>query len=128
VFMHRWVITMTQNNVNQMQKTVYDTAECDFTGINIDSVCQDTQTVYTNITNTKELEVTAIYIRTYNMYNQPDMYEKNLTIKPGRTMKLDIFKEGAIKKLEIIPIITKNKKTIICKGKSTSTENIEQCY
>jgi len=126
VFMYSWINGQVQTNTQDIQQRA-DTALCDNVGINIISVCQNTQTLNMNISNVKVLGISSLTFRFYDLYDNQDQRSINVTIRPGEKQDIQVIKQGTLKQAEIIPV-TKQENTIITCAKSKLTiENIKIC-
>ena len=127
IIVYYWMVDRANNSAEDMRTIVYDSSECSAVGINIDSVCQDTQALYINLSNTNNLAVNALIFRTLTIFGDVGNKELNITIKSGRNEVLTVLKSGITKKLEIVPVTEVEQKRIICSASTISTESIKYC-
>lgn len=127
ILVYYWMVERTNASTEEMQTLVYDSSECSAVGINIDAVCQDTQALYMNLSNTDNLAVNALFFRMLTIFGDVGNKEINITIKAGRTEMLTVIKDGTIKRLEVTPVTEAGQKRIVCSAQTISTESIKYC-
>ncbi len=127
IVVYYWMVERTNVSTEQMQTVVYDSSECSSVGINIDAVCQDTQVLYINLSNTDNLAVNALFFRMLTIFGDVSSKEINVTIKSGRTEALAVIKEGTLKKLDVLPVTMAGQKRVVCSARAISTESIRYC-
>ena len=101
-------------------------SECRKVSVRIDSVCQDSQTLYINISNNNNLRVDGMLFRMFNVLEQVDIQEKNITIDPGRKELIEVAKQNAINQIEVVPFRKVKKELIICTEK-IAIANVKVC-
>lgn len=118
-FMYNWIIGYTESKSEQMKEMVYNTEECDFVAISIDAACQDSQTLYINVTNRYNLKIDKLIVRMYRGSNVLNITEFNITIKPKVTKALNITKQTTtnVNITEVIPVVEKDDYEIICRNR-----------
>jgi FlaG/FlaF family flagellin (archaellin) len=123
-----WMNDFTISSTDRI-KQVYDTTECNYVSVSIDSVCQNTQTLNMNVTNLKNIDVDKIIFRIYDIYGNPDVKEVDTLIRHGssNTEKLEIIKQGVTDRLEAVPVIIQEKRKVICEKRQVSVESISFC-
>lgn len=127
IMVYYWLVERTNASTEQMQTIVYDSSECSAVGVNIDAVCQDTQALYMNLSNTDNLAVNALFFRMLTIFGDVSSKEINITIKAGRTETITVIKGGTIKRLEVTPVTESGQKRIVCSAQTISTESIKYC-
>ena len=129
--MFEWTTSYTEEKSVELQKRTYDTTECAHIGLNIDYVCQDTtdtQVLYINITNTNDIAVDKLIFRFFDIHDvNVETKEQTLKLKPGKSERLKILKQGTLKRAEVIPIIFKDDYEVVCREKIAYTESINEC-
>jgi hypothetical protein len=127
-FMFGWTSSFTAQSTGRL-KEVYDTVDCNFVTISIDSICQNTQTLNMNITNRKNIDVDKLIFRIYDIYGNPEAKEVDVYITHGKinTEHVTIIKQGVTSILEAVPIIVKDNKRIICDERKITANNINFC-
>ena len=115
-------------------KTVEDLVEkgniltfCQETGIAVNGYCQDTQTLNINVTNNNNRKVDALIVRGFDIYNNPQGGQKNISLGPEKAMNVVIVKQGVLKRAEVMPIIIVGKKRAICQSRKITLESIPFC-
>lgn len=120
VVVYKWVSGLAGQTTKDL-KRIYDTDECDQVSLRIENVCQDTQSLYTNITNNNELKIDRVLFRMFDVFNFPESTERNITITPGRTEEVQVFKQHSVKRLEIIPIMEVDGELVVCTKRQASS-------
>jgi len=100
---------------------------CGLTGIDITNLCQDTQTLNMDVTNTNDIKVEGIWVKMFDIYNLPQTSSWNLTIMPQKTKEVKIIKQGIIKDADISPVIKNDKKTVICQSRTINFQDVVVC-
>lgn len=126
VFMYGWISGQVETSTESIEQRA-DTALCDDVGLNVVTVCQNTQTLNMNISNIKMLGITSLNFRFYDLYDNQDYRSINLTIRPGDTKAVEVIKQGTLKQAEIIPITQDGSKVITCIKSKVTLENIQVC-
>lgn len=126
VFMFSWINSHAESSVEDMEERA-DTSACDDAGLSLKGICQNTQTLNMNITNIRELAISRINFRFFDLYDNQDSRSLNITIRPGDTERIEIIKQGTLKQAEIIPVITLENSIITCKKSMITAENIAIC-
>ncbi len=107
-------------------KTQIDREDCNFVSI-APTMCQKPLTLYMNITNNNLLTIKEIRFRILYLDNSTQNTKQVLTILPAETIQLELLTNTLIQKLDIIPVIQKENKLIICEMSTFSTESINIC-
>lgn len=115
-------------------KTVDDLTEkgeiltlCQETGLAVNSYCQKTQTLNMNVTNNNNLKVSAVMVRGFDIYNNPQGGERNISIEPEKTKSIAVVKQGVLKRAEVMPMIIVGKKRVVCQSRKVALEPIDFC-
>jgi hypothetical protein len=127
-FVFLWMNQFTESSTTRM-KEVYDSVDCNYVAISVDEICQNTQTLNMNITNSKNIDIDKLIFRIYDIYGNPDGKEVKVFIRHGtaNTEKVEIIKQGVTDSLDIIPIVIKDNKKIICEDRKAEISNIKFC-
>ena len=104
-----------------------DTLLCGDTSINIDGMCQNTQTLNMNVTNNNNLEIDKLRIRFIDLYDASEVKKIDLKLAAGDSEKYTVLKQGTTKQVKVTPIVLKKDKEIVCEDKSFTFEEIKQC-
>ncbi len=131
VIIGTFVLQWSRSNAT---KTVEDLTEkgeiltfCQETGIAVNGYCQDTQTLNINVTNNNNRKVDALMLRGFDIYNNPQGGQKNISLDPEKAMNVVIVKQGVLKRAEIMPVIIVGKKRAICQSRKVTVEGIPFC-
>lgn len=127
VFMYDWIFGFTSGAANELEQRTYAAEGCDDISIVIEDICQDAQTLYINITNTKNLRIKQLIFRIFDIYDEPETKTRSIDIFPGRTETLEVLKQGRTGRLEIVPVSRKGSSNIICNDRVVYEEDIATC-
>ena len=126
-FYFNWMKGYTLETVDDIAGRSDYITICEGTGIWVKNICQNTQTLNMNITNSKDLKIDEIMVRTISVYNDPQATTRNLTLRPAKTESIDVLKQDITKQAEIMPVIYKGKKRIICSSRKITINDIPFC-
>ena len=126
-FVLRWSQGLTEDTVEDIVARGDALVICGKTGIDISNLCQNTQTLNMNVTNSNDVKVISVQARMFDIYNMPQTFSRNATIEPHKTKEVSILKQGIIKKAEIIPVVKNDKVNIICLSRKVDFEDIPVC-
>ncbi|MBI2145416.1 hypothetical protein HYU18_03790 [Candidatus Woesearchaeota archaeon] len=127
VIVLQWTKSHTTETVEDIVEKGDILTFCQETGIAVTDYCQDTQTLNMNITNNNNRKVEALLVRGFDIYNQPQGGQKNLTIVPEKAVQVELVKQGVLKRAEVMPMITVGKKRVVCQSRKITLESIEFC-
>lgn len=132
VMMQNFMTGFTEDTTQSIKERVYNSEECDSVAISIDSVCQNTQSLYINLTNRRDIAISKVMFRMYDIYNGPTWLESNVTIDLGidDTQEVIALRQGDFKKvsrLEVVPVVFKDNFEIICEDRKGAVEVIPDC-
>jgi hypothetical protein len=127
-FMFGWTKSFTDKQTGKM-KEVYDSLDCNYVQLSIDSICQNTQTLNMNITNRKNIDIDKLIFRIYDIYGNPEGKEVDLFIRHGKSNSeyIEVIKQGVASVVEVVPVFIKNDKKVICDQRKVTLNNIEFC-
>lgn len=125
VIVYKWATGLTVSDSADVAKRL-EGSECRKVSVRIDSVCQDSQTLYMNISNNNDLRVDGLLFRMYNVFEQVNIQEKNITIDPGRREPIEATKQNAINQIEVVPFRKVKNELIICTQK-VAVANVKVC-
>jgi len=100
---------------------------CQNTGINVDNLCQNTQTLNMDVTNTNDIKIKGLWVRMFDIYNKPQISSRNVTISPQKTKNVKIIKQGIIKDVDILPIVEKDGTRILCDSRKLEFDDVVVC-
>ena len=126
-FVAKWMTDFTKDQTSEFQDRTMNPSFCQDTGVSLDEICQNPQTLNIKITNRKELKVNKLLFRVFDIYGNPATREKNVSMSPGDVERLVILKQGTTEKVEIIPFTNKNLNDIMCPESSVTALNISYC-
>ncbi len=125
VIIYKWSVGLAKSDSEDIAKRL-EGSECRKISVRIDSVCQDSQTLYINISNNNDLRVDGMLFRMYNVLEQADIQEKNITIDPGRKETIEVAKQNAINQVEVVPFRKVKNELIFCTEKIAAA-NVKVC-
>jgi len=127
VVLLNWSRSTTEETVEDIVERGDALTICAATAVDINNLCQNTQTLNMDVTNTNDIKLEGLWIRMFDIYNRPQTSSRNVTIGPQKTKEVKVIKQGIIKDADIIPIVKKDGKTILCESRKVNFENIKVC-
>jgi capsule polysaccharide export protein KpsE/RkpR len=123
-----WTSGFTSQSTQRL-KDVYNAVDCNFVTVSIDGACQNTQTLNMNITNRKNIDIDELVLRIYDIYGNPETKEMSVFIRHGRTNTetVKVIKQGVTSVVEVVPVVIKDNKRIICDERKITANNINFC-
>lgn len=100
---------------------------CNKVGILIENICQNTQTLNINISNSRDIKVNQLIFGLIDIYKDPETKKVNVTIYPGETEQIEIIKQGTLYQVDVIPVVVVDKITNICSNSKVFKNSIAQC-
>ncbi len=100
---------------------------CQETGLAVNSYCQKTQTLNMNVTNNNNRKIEALVVRGFDIYNNPQGGERNISLEPDKTKSISVVKQGVLKRAEVMPLIIVGKKRVVCQSRKITLEPVEFC-
>ncbi|MFH0875058.1 MAG: hypothetical protein V1859_03910 [archaeon] len=127
-FMYNWSVNKVKESNKDLEK-ITDTNLCSDVSMNVEGICQETQNLYINITNTNIVRIEKLSILIIDLYGNPETKETTIALYPGDSEEsFSVLKQGsAAKKVKIIPIVLKEKQEVICYNSALETEDISFC-
>jgi len=125
--MYNWIYGFSEKSAKELETRTYRAEGCDDVAIVIESMCQNSQTLYMNITNNKNIIIKQVIIRLYDIYDTPENKQINLTIRPGRAEEIEILKQGHLSRVELVPVSKKGSELLICNDRVAQYEPIGLC-
>ena len=122
-----WMRDYAVETVDDVQERSDYITVCESSGIWVKNICQNTQTLNMNITNSNDLKIDEVIVRTINVYGDPTTDIRNVTLIPGETKNIEVLKQEITKQMEIIPIIHKDSRRIICSSRTVTMTGIGFC-
>jgi len=100
---------------------------CDKVGILIKDLCQNTQTLNINISNTRDIKVNQLIFGLIDIYKDPETKKVNITIYLGETEYIEIIKQGTLYQVDITPVVVVDGITNVCANSKIFKTIIAQC-
>ncbi|MBS3133396.1 hypothetical protein J4470_04740 [Candidatus Woesearchaeota archaeon] len=126
-FVMSWTRETTEETVQDIVERGNALTTCSSSGVDINNLCQNTQTLNMDVTNSNDIKVEGLWLRMFDIYNRPQTSSRNVTIAPQATKAVSIIKQGIIKDAEIMPIVKSGDKRIICESRKARFEGIAVC-
>ena len=127
VFMFNWMSSFTESQKDKIVRLT-DGDECNYISLSIE-LCQNTQNLYINATNNQDVALDKLIFRVFDIYDDYQTKERNISIKPGEKKKIELLKYGITTRIEIIPVIIKPKDNteITCQNRMIESTTINNC-
>ena len=121
-FMFTFMRGYAETTAEQIKERALGSIECDAISLTIDSACQNTQNLYITITNRGDIALDGMLFRTYDLYYEGQIDEKDITLKVGKynAQEVQLIKRGDVKKIrkiEVVPIVVSDGIEITCENK-----------
>ena len=100
---------------------------CGVSGVDVRDLCQTTLVLGMNVTNTNDVRVVGLWARMFDIYGDPLVSSRNVTIEPQETLELNVLKQGVVGKVEIIPVVKGDGKLIKCQSRAVVFEPVSVC-
>lgn len=126
-FVLQWTKSQATETVEDMVEQGDILTLCQEAGLAVNGYCQNTQTLNMNVTNNNNRKVDALIVRGFDIYNNPQGGQKNISLDPEKAKSVVVVKQGVLKRAEIMPIITVGKKRVICQSRKVVVESIPFC-
>ena len=125
------VLNWTKSTTTQTVEDIVARGEaltfCQETGFVVLEHCQDTQTLNINVTNNNNRKVDALIVRGFDIYNNPQGGQKNISLDPEKTKNVVVVKQGVFIRAEVMPIIVVGRKRVVCQSRKVAIEDIAFC-
>lgn len=122
-----WSRSFTEDTVEDIVERGDALTTCQASGVDIKNLCQNTQTLNMDVTNTNDIKIEGLQFRMFDIYNRPQTSSRNVTINPQKTKFVNVIKQGIIKDVDIFPIVRKGGKRILCTSRTVEFDNIPVC-
>lgn len=130
VFMYTWITSHVENQLTFVEESD-DKEVCSDVGITITGACQNAQTLNMNLSNIKMQGISELKFRFFDIYDNIDSRNLNISIRAGESLTLDVIKQGTLKEVQIIPVTRQNTnqniKIISCTKSMATLNNIKIC-
>lgn len=127
VFFFAWIRGFATDSTEEISDRSERITLCESASVRIEKLCQDTQTLNINISNSNNIRIDELTFRFFNIYEEPELRGLNLTLKPGETNSIKLVKQGIVKQVEILPVIHDNGKRIVCENKRITESRVPIC-
>ena len=126
-FVLQWTRGTTTETVEDLTEKGEILTFCQESGVAVLGYCQDTQTLNINVTNNNNRKVDAVIVRGFDIYNNPQGGQKNISLDPEKTKNVVVVKQGVLIRAEVMPIIVVGKKRVVCQSRKVAIEDITFC-
>ncbi|MFH1408800.1 MAG: hypothetical protein ABIH34_02745 [Nanoarchaeota archaeon] len=123
--MYNWISGYVEGQRQHLIR-ITDSDDCDAVAIKA-KACQNTQTLYINTTNIRELPIHNIIFRIFDSYYEVETKDLNLTIKPEETQTVKVLKLGMTQQLELIPVVYTEHNAVVCRKSMITLTDITVC-
>jgi FlaG/FlaF family flagellin (archaellin) len=124
--MFSWTRSYAQRQVDSLESRSDDVL-CNSIGIGVDGLCQNSQTLNMNVSNTNNLRVDELEFLIIDLYGNSEKKRIDLKIATGETLRVSVLKQGTTASARITPIFRKNNAEIVCQTAGVTAEQIMQC-
>jgi len=125
------VLQWSKSHATQTVEDITEKGEvltfCEETSLSVSAYCQDTQTLNINVTNNNNRKIDALIVRGFDIYNNPQGGQKNISLVPEKSKSVAVVKQGVLKRAEVMPIIRVNNKLVVCQSRKITLESIGFC-
>ncbi len=122
-----WSRSTTQETVDDLVERGDALTTCASAGIDVLNLCQNTQSLNMNVTNSNEVKLEGLWASMFDIYNMPQTSSVNITIQPQKTREVDLLKQGIVKRVEFSPVVSKGGKKIKCLSRKVSFDSVPVC-
>ncbi|PLW79523.1 hypothetical protein C0585_07300 [Candidatus Woesearchaeota archaeon] len=121
-----WMSTHVEE---QAEKIVERSDEnlCEFTSLSINGFCQDEIFLHLNITNSNDKRIESLKFQLFDLYDEPMENELTISLKSSGSESIKILKHGTLSQAEIIPLIEKDQREILCESSKLILNDIDFC-
>ncbi len=122
-----WSRSTTQQTVDDIVERGDALTACASAGIDVLNLCQNTQSLNMNVTNSNEVKLEGLWASMFDIYNMPQTSSVNLTIQPQKTREVYLLKQGIVKRVEFSPLVSRGGKKIKCLSRKVSFDSVPVC-
>ncbi|GEM_PF-1895464 len=126
VIVYRWSTSYATSSASDVE-TRAGKAECDAVALQITAACQLDNVIYVDIANRKDLKIDKVIFGLYDIFGNGESREKIFTLDVGKTINVEVLKQGTISTISAIPAIYKSSKWIVCPEKEVQYSNVTYC-
>ncbi len=123
----QWTKSHTAETVEDITEKGEVLNLCGETGLSVTGYCQDAQTLNINVTNNNNRKIEAVIVRGFDVYNNPQGGQKNISLVPEKSKAVAVVKQGVLKRAEVMPVIAVGGKRVVCQSRKITLESIEFC-
>ncbi len=127
VIVLNWSRSTTQQTVDDIVERGDALTACASAGIDVLNLCQNTQSLNMNVTNSNEVRLEGLWASMFDIYNMPQTSSVNITIQPQKTREVDLLKQGIVKRVEFSPVVSRGGKRIKCLSRKVSFDSVPVC-
>lgn len=127
-FFFQWSRGFTTDSVEDATNRGDNIVLCENVAFRIDNVCQNTQTLNINITNSDRLSIDGLIFRMFDIYDNPfSVIINTSSIDPEESQSIDVIKQGVVSSIDVIPLTKQKRKFIVCQASAVSTQDLPFC-
>ena len=121
-----WMSTHVEEQAEKIVERA-DENLCEFTSLSINGFCQDENFLYLNITNSNDKRIDSLKFQLFDLYDEPMENQINTSLKSSGSENLKVLKHGTLSQVEIIPLIEKEEREILCESSKLILNDIDFC-
>lgn len=122
-----WSKGFASSSVSDLERRSEHVTLCESAGVQVRSLCQNSQTLNMNVSNSNNVKIDELLVLLYDIYNEPQRRSINVTIKPSETRAVVLVKQGIAAQLELVPVLQSGKNRVICQSRRLEISDIPIC-
>ncbi len=122
-----WSQRETQIAVSDVVERGDALSACESISIQIDNLCQDTQTLNMDITNSGRVTVKEVLARMFTVFDEAQAHSRVVDISPQRTKSISLIKEGTLQQAEIVPVVVVDNRNVRCESRVVEYTAVPIC-
>lgn len=124
---YNWATGFTETTLTDISGREDIITLCSQVGFALTKVCQETQTLNINVTNSGTIRIDELLFSMFDIYGIPQSWQINVTIDPADEVEVIAVKQGILSQAEIIPVLHKDEIRIICSSRSVIRDSPSFC-
>lgn len=124
---YTWATSFTSDTLSDVSGREDVITLCSQVGISVTSVCQETQTLNINVSNSGTIRVDELLFSMFDIYGIPQRWQVNLSIDPAEETDVVAVKQGILAQADIIPVLHNDEVRIICESKAVIRDSVDFC-
>ncbi len=126
--MYNWTVGHVRQSSSELEARSQQSICRDVT-LSVEQICQNTQNLYTNMTNTNVVKIDRLLVRITDLYGDSESRDEEVELAPGdKETNYRILKPGSVAlSVRITPVVLEKGNSLICQESSVELEDIDQC-